>query len=791
MVAIYESPEISHAPTTDSWDAFVAAQPSAHILQTSGWGALKSRFGWASETVRTQDGGVQSGALVLFRRIPARGPLGLTLAYVPRGPLVNWQDYGAVERALTAVTECARVRGASVLKIEPELADTLAHRRLLHKMGFRPSPQTVQPRSSVTLDIAGDEEAILQRMKSKWRYNVRLAGRKGVTVREMARSDLPALHEMMQTTGERDGFTVHSPAYYEAAFELLAPRHAAFLLAEHEGQPLASIVVCAVGKTAWYLWGASSNRERNRMPNHALQWAGIQWARAQGASTYDLWGVPDEIGQIAVGLQRGSGAPTVEALDVPVDTGALPEGELWGVWRFKQGFGGQVVRTVGAWDRAIEPVGAKVYWVGYVAREKISHWQLTTDHRPFNAVKQVGRAVRNSQWSMVNSQWSKGDRGDAAGSAETILQEDKWQRLLGDLPVSHVLQSWTWGQVKAQTGWHAERLVLGDFAAPQAAFQFLWREPLRIPLLGDWLMRVLPLRIGYVPKGPLLDWSDGAAVAATLAAMEQHARRRGCLFVKIDPDVREDSEAGRALVAQLRARGWQVSGDQIQFKNTAVTDLTPSEDDLLGAMKSKWRYNIRLATKRGVTVREITGAQPDDLRAFYTLYAETGARDGFLIRPFGYYETVWNAFLAAQSDGSNQTGGALLLAEHAEEDAPLAGIFLMRQGDTAWYFYGASSERRRRDMPNYLLQWEAMCWAKAQGCTRYDWWGAPTNVDDTDDAMQGVWRFKQGFGADFVPHLGAWDFATSPLLYKLYTQAAPRLLVLLKSRGGTKADNSS
>ncbi len=783
MVAIYESPKFPRTPAASDWDAFVAAQPGAHVLQTSGWGALKSRFGWASETVRTQDGGVQSGALVLFRRIPTRGPIGLTLAYVPRGPLVDWQDRGAVERVLTAVTECARMRGASVLKIEPELADTLAHRRLLYAMGFRPSPQTVQPRSSVTLDIADDEEAILQRMKSKWRYNVRLAGRKGVTVREMARADLPALHEMMQTTGERDGFTVHSPAYYEAAFELLAPRHAAFLLAEHEGQPLASIVVCAVGNTAWYLWGASSNRERNRMPNHALQWAGIQWARTQGASTYDFWGVPDEIGQIAIGLQRGNGAPTVEALDVPVDTGALPEGELWGVWRFKQGFGGQVVRTVGAWDKAIEPVGATLYRIGYEAREKINNWQLTIDHRQLDTIKQVGRALGNGQWSTVNSQLSMGDRGDGVGSVETISREDEWQRLLRDLPASHVLQSWTWGNVKAQTGWHAERLALGDAATPQAAFQFLWREPLRIPLLGDLMTRVLPLRIGYVPKGPLLDWSDEAAVAATLAAVEQHARRRGCLFVKIDPDVREDGEVGRALVRQLRARGWQFSGDQIQFKNTAITDLSPSEEDLLAAMKSKWRYNIRLATKRGVAVREITRPQnsTDELRAFYTLYAETGARDGFLIRPFAYYETVWNAFLTEQAKAENHTGGALLLAEHAEEDAPLAGLFLMRHLDTAWYFYGASSERRRRDMPNYLLQWEAMRWAKAQGCTRYDWWGAPTNIDDEEDAMQGVWRFKQGFGAEFAPHVGAWDFATSPLLYRLYTQAAPRALALLKS----------
>ena len=126
----------------------------------------------------------------------------------------------------------------------------------------------------------------------------------------------------------------------------------------------------------------------------------------------------------------------------------------------------------------------------------------------------------------------------------------------------------------------------------------------------------------------------------------------------------------------------------------------------------------------------------------------------------------------------------LLLAEHPEEAAPVAGLFLMRYGETAWYFYGASSERQRRDMPNYLLQWEAMRWAQAQGCTRYDWWGAPTNPDDENDSMQGVWGFKQGFGAVLQEHVGAWDYPVQPLLHKVYVQLLPRLLDLMRKGAG-------
>ena len=359
-----------------------------------------------------------------------------------------------------------------------------------------------------------------------------------------------------------------------------------------------------------------------------------------------------------------------------------------------------------------------------------------------------------------------------------------WRELLADLPHPHVLQSWEWGELKAQTEWNAERLVIIGEAGgrPIAACQFLWRQ------LNDRL----PLRVAYVPKGPVLDWSDDEAVDRTLAAVEQFATQRGCIFVKIDPDVREDSVEGLRLLHALARREWRLSQDQIQYKNTGYSELfidqeavgdensasksglpIVDEERLLAGMKSKWRYNIRLAQRRGITVRAGGGA---DLAAFYQLYAETAERDGFLIRPFDYYDQIWRRFLAAQADPSNPAGGALLLAEHADDPIPVAGIFLFRYAQRTWYLYGASSDRHRRDMPNHLLQFEAMRWAAAQGCTIYDWWGAPTDLDDEDDELQGVWRFKQGFGAEFQPHVGAWDFVVKPSLYAAYTEAMPRIL---------------
>jgi lipid II:glycine glycyltransferase (peptidoglycan interpeptide bridge formation enzyme) len=731
--------------TDAAWDCFVAEHAQAQFLQTSAWAALKQEFGWQAQRVVVGDlRAPRAGASILLRQV-----LGLAVAYVPRGPVVDWADAQTVEEVVAAATAAARQAGASILRIEPELADSFEARALLRGYGFVPSLQTVQPPSTIVLDLRGDEAAILARMKSKWRYNIRLAERKGVTVRAMGCADLPQFARLMAETGARDGFALHSAEYYAAAFARLTPQWGAYLVAEYEGVPLGALVVVVCGRKAWYLWGASGAQERSRMPNHALQWAAMRWAKTHGAEVYDLWGIPDAIGQIALGLNggRGDGVPT-DAL--PLDLEMLPSHDLWGVYRFKQGFGGEVVRHVGTWDLPLEPLRYRLFVGGLRAQ------------RAWRALRTPRRAAlpERGRWQAVT---------DAAA----------WRATTAALPVAHVLQSWEWGAVKAQTGWEALRLVQqADDGKAVAAFQWLDRR------LASWL----PLRVGYVPKGPLLDWDDPTLVAATLAQIETLARARRCIFVKIDPDVREEIAAGVRLRQALRMRGWRFSQEQIQFKNSAVTDLHAPEDELLEGMKSKWRYNVRLAERRGITVRTGTMA---DLDAFYALYQETGARDGFLIRPLRYYRTTWQTYLAAEADAANPAGGVLLLAEHADEAAPVAGVFLLRYGDHAWYFYGASSERRRRDMPNYLLQWEAMRWARVHGCTVYDWWGAPAHIEDPDDRLQGVWQFKQGFGAVFEPHVGAWDYPVMGLLYRLYVEGMPRVLALLRRGRGLGAGAST
>lgn len=297
----------------------------SHLLQTPAWGRLKSRFGWEAQTVADQ--------LVLYRRLP----LGLRLAYVPRGSLPT-------PTGLTKLSAAVRRRGAFMLKLEPDVEDSPAAADALRALGLRPSPHVIQPRRSVLVDLSGEGEAVLARMKQKTRYNIRLAEKKGVQARIGTAADLPAFNVLMGETGARDGFGVHAADYYSAAFELFAPSgQVALALAEFEGRLLAAVMAFVVGDTAWYLYGASSDQERQRMAPYLAQWTAMAWAREQGARTYDLWGVPDA---------------DEAALEAGFET---RRDGLWGVYRFKRGWGGRLTRTVGAWDQVYNPVLYRLY----------------------------------------------------------------------------------------------------------------------------------------------------------------------------------------------------------------------------------------------------------------------------------------------------------------------------------------------------------------------------------------------------------------------------------------------
>jgi len=319
------------------WDRLVTIAPGGHVLQSWAWGELKSRFGWDVQRLAS----ASSGAQVLYRSLPAG--LG-TIAYVPKGPVADLSDPSALQELMDAIQPLAEQRRAICLKIEPNAKDTASLAERLQALGFRRSPQTIQPRRTLLVDLDGKPDDLLKRMKSKTRYNIRLAARRGVTVRPGNQADLPAFYQLMKVTSQRDAFGIHSYDYYETAHQLFVPTgQGQMLLAEHEGQLLAGLVVLGKGETACYMYGASSNEGRKLMPTYLLQWEAMLWAQEHGYRLYDLWGVPDEEEDILEEqfTQRSDG--------------------LWGVYRFKRGFGGRLVRSTGAWDLVYAPVRYRLY----------------------------------------------------------------------------------------------------------------------------------------------------------------------------------------------------------------------------------------------------------------------------------------------------------------------------------------------------------------------------------------------------------------------------------------------
>jgi len=316
------------------WNRFVESRLTGNITQTYEWGELGHARDGGCLRLGVFMGGELVGAMLL---IAERAPLiRRPYFYVPRGPVVDDPNGPALEALCARAEVEAKRRGAFMLKVEPNVADADAHwLTALAALGFRRNPHATHPRRSWMLDIRPPEEQILSGMKEKWRYNIRLAGRKGVQVREAGSdADIDAFYNLYQETARRDGIWIHPKEHYATFLKLYGERDAAvLLLAEYEGMPIAGLIAARCGAVATYMFGASSNRERNRMPNHLLQWTAIRWARERGCAVYDFRAI-------------------AEVLD--------PREDMYSLYQYKQGFGGTSFLTLETHDR---PFSAPVYWL--------------------------------------------------------------------------------------------------------------------------------------------------------------------------------------------------------------------------------------------------------------------------------------------------------------------------------------------------------------------------------------------------------------------------------------------
>jgi lipid II:glycine glycyltransferase (peptidoglycan interpeptide bridge formation enzyme) len=304
-----------------TWDEFFPTVEKLHILQTFEWGELKSEFGWTSYRFGTNG--------LVFQILMRKLPFGLKIAYIPKG-IINTEN----DVLWKLIDEFCISKKAIFLKYEQDsFIGALDHNRVDRKF-IESKP--IQPKSTIEIDLKGSESDWLERMKQKTRYNIKLAIKKGIQIEET--DDISTFYQLMLDTSKRDNFGVHSKKYYQLVFDLFSPSNkVALLIAKYEQTPLAGLMIFRSGDRSWYFYGASNNLERNRMPTYLLQFEAMKWAKSQGCTSYDLWGIPDDEVEI---LER--------------DFNSRSDG-LWGVYRFKRGFGGVIKRASPAYDRVYNP----------------------------------------------------------------------------------------------------------------------------------------------------------------------------------------------------------------------------------------------------------------------------------------------------------------------------------------------------------------------------------------------------------------------------------------------------
>lgn len=361
----------------------------------------------------------------------------------------------------------------------------------------------------------------------------------------------------------------------------------------------------------------------------------------------------------------------------------------------------------------------------------------------------------------------------------SAADRERWNDFVGRSPLGDALQSFEWGEVK-KPAWQPLRFAVEENGQIIAAASILKRK---LPKVSRCIF--------YCPRGPILDYDNEALLRFLFDRLREESRTHGAILLKIDPAIRAERQD---VVERLKRIGFLPAPDaQGGFGGTQPRCVMPlnierSEAELLASFHHKWRYNIRLAERKGVTVK--SDGTREDVRTFYRILQETAERDGFRVRDLSYFERMWDE-LAPRGLAK------LFLASYQGE--PIAGAFNLRLGDKCWYLYGASSNQHRNVMPNHLVQWTAIRWAKSQGCRVYDFRGvapqrreshAADKAQPRNTHLEGLNRFKAGFGAEYVEYIGEFDLPLSRFWYWLWTVGKPLAVRLLKGRSRQQTEQA-
>jgi lipid II:glycine glycyltransferase (peptidoglycan interpeptide bridge formation enzyme) len=334
------------ADRREDWNAFVAREPSFALLQSWKWGELKERLGWKAFRIAVEENGqIVAGAQMLVRFLPPV-PL-VSIAYIPRGPLGCWLDETIIPQLLSELHRIAKRHRAIFLKIEPSLPNDPAINQALEQYHFQPSFYANHARATIILDLRPGLDDVLKQMRRKTRQYIRLASQRGVVAREGKAEDLPAFYDLIKTTAQRASFSPRAYNHYKLEWQTFKETNQAILfLAYHDDRLLAGRMIFRFGNHAAEFYAGSIDEYTELHPNYLLAWEAIKWAKAQGCESYDLWGIPEAVGQA---VYDGGDLPVSNRRD-----------GLWGVYQFKRGFGKRVVFYAKTCDSVYSP---RLYWL--------------------------------------------------------------------------------------------------------------------------------------------------------------------------------------------------------------------------------------------------------------------------------------------------------------------------------------------------------------------------------------------------------------------------------------------
>jgi lipid II:glycine glycyltransferase (peptidoglycan interpeptide bridge formation enzyme) len=317
----------------EEYKEFLQKHKKGHFLQSPEWAKLKSE--WINEVVLVEDkdGKIKGSMSLLIRKIPH---MKSTIMYSPRGPVCDVHDKETFNELVNEAKELAKKYKSFIIRIDPDIPNTDEEfKKIAKEIGFKIKEnvkdfnEVIQPRYVFRLDVKDkSEEELMQSFHEKTRYNIRLATKKGVTVREGKKEDLKEFHRIMIETGDRDNFLIRPLEYFEKMYEALTPAHMRILIAEYEGKAIAAVIPILYGNKVWYLYGASSNEYRNVMPNYLLQWEMIKWALQNKCDVYDFRGVSGHVDE---------------------------NHPQYGIYKFKKGFNGDFVEFVGELYMVLDP----------------------------------------------------------------------------------------------------------------------------------------------------------------------------------------------------------------------------------------------------------------------------------------------------------------------------------------------------------------------------------------------------------------------------------------------------